>query len=187
MWIQRKSCIFIIRRFFRLGLGYADLAIYYKNLWILSYKSGYSLEDIYKMMPYERDIFMEFIIKDLEKKLARMKITVGAEFFLIGIFFSDFIKAVLFEFLKLPNSPGCFITNQFRFVSKYQIRCSWRSIFDKGVAALWRGTFTDTKNVFKYILTNFKIFVPVLHLFLIIRLSLKVSNQVIVDKLGISY
>lgn len=35
----------------------------------MTYKHGYSMEDIYKMMPYERDIFIDFTIEDINKKL----------------------------------------------------------------------------------------------------------------------
>lgn len=69
MWVYRKNDIQYVRRFFRLGLGYTNLADYYTNLWILSSKHGYSMSDLYDMMPYERDVFVDLIIDDIDKKV----------------------------------------------------------------------------------------------------------------------
>lgn len=71
MWIRGKNQIRRIRRFFRIMLGYMDLAEYYKINWRLSYSFGVSLSDIESMQPYERDIYIDMTAKDVEKKMKK--------------------------------------------------------------------------------------------------------------------
>jgi len=39
--------------------GYGNISVYYQTLFSLKQHHKYSLEDIYTMYPYERDLFVE--------------------------------------------------------------------------------------------------------------------------------
>lgn len=69
MWFPRNYRVGGFGIFFRIGLGHTNLATYYKDLWALSYKHKIPISDIYDMMPYEKDLYMELIAEDIEKNL----------------------------------------------------------------------------------------------------------------------
>ena len=71
MWIHRACIVWGFGKFFRVGLNYTDLVDYYKTQWDLKYKHNLSFDDFYKMIPYERQLFIDMTddyIKELEKK-----------------------------------------------------------------------------------------------------------------------
>jgi hypothetical protein len=59
--------------FFRLALSHETLANYYKTTHILKSKHGYSLTEAEEMLPWERDIYVGFIIQDIDKKLKQQQ------------------------------------------------------------------------------------------------------------------
>jgi len=47
--------------------GYNDISVYYRTNFILVQNHKYSLTEIYDMYPYERDIFVEMLAKQIEE------------------------------------------------------------------------------------------------------------------------
>ncbi len=47
--------------------GYYNIAVYYNTLFSLVQHHKYSLSEVYEMYPYERDLFVELLIKHLKE------------------------------------------------------------------------------------------------------------------------
>ena len=56
------------RRFFYLSMLYTNLKVFYETLHVMHTYLHYSLDDIYNMYPYEREIFMLMYKNDKEKE-----------------------------------------------------------------------------------------------------------------------
>lgn len=54
-------------------LGYTNLAEFYKVLWRLSYTFNMSITELELMLPYERDIYIDMTITDIQKQLEKKK------------------------------------------------------------------------------------------------------------------
>jgi hypothetical protein len=48
-------------------LSHTTLANYYHSVFNLAQHHGYGIEDIEKLLPYERDLYMEMLIAHLEE------------------------------------------------------------------------------------------------------------------------
>jgi len=47
--------------------GYSNIAVYYNTLFSLVHHHKYSMEELYNMFPYERDLFVDLIMKHLKE------------------------------------------------------------------------------------------------------------------------
>ena len=56
---------------------YITLETYYETIHVMHTKMNYSLEDIFNMYPYERDIFILMSTRDMEKEIQRAEKTKG--------------------------------------------------------------------------------------------------------------
>jgi hypothetical protein len=54
--------------FFRLTLSYNNLANYYKTNHVMMRRYSYALAELESMLPWERDVYIGFIMQDLEKQ-----------------------------------------------------------------------------------------------------------------------
>ena len=52
---------------------YTTLADYYTTIFTMMHHHNYSLADINQLVPYERDLFVDLILDDLEKKKREFK------------------------------------------------------------------------------------------------------------------
>lgn len=48
--------------------GYNDIAVYYNTLFSLIQHHKYSLTEVYDMYPYERDLFVELLLRHLKEQ-----------------------------------------------------------------------------------------------------------------------
>ena len=48
--------------------GYSNIAVYYTTLFSLVQHHKYSLTEVYEMYPYERDLFVDLLIKHLKEQ-----------------------------------------------------------------------------------------------------------------------
>lgn len=46
--------------------GYSNIAVYYNTLFSLVQHHKYTLTEVYEMYPYERDLFVELLLKHLK-------------------------------------------------------------------------------------------------------------------------
>lgn len=49
-------------------LSHQSLGNHYHTNWVLKTHHGYSLSELEDMVPWEREVYLQFIISDLEKK-----------------------------------------------------------------------------------------------------------------------
>jgi len=47
--------------------GYNNITVYYTTLFSLKHHHKYSMEELYNMYPYERDMFVELIMQHLKQ------------------------------------------------------------------------------------------------------------------------
>jgi len=47
--------------------GYSNIAVYYNTLFSLVHHHKYSISELYDMYPYERDLFVDLIMKHLKE------------------------------------------------------------------------------------------------------------------------
>lgn len=48
--------------------GYSNIAVYYNTLFSLVQHHKYSLTEVYEMYPYERDLFVDLLVKHLKEQ-----------------------------------------------------------------------------------------------------------------------
>ena len=47
--------------------GYSNIAVYYNTFFSLVHHHKYSMDELYNMYPYERDLFVDLIMKHLKE------------------------------------------------------------------------------------------------------------------------
>jgi hypothetical protein len=48
--------------------GYNDISVYYNTLFSLVQHHKYSMTEVYDMYPYERDLFVELLVRHLKEQ-----------------------------------------------------------------------------------------------------------------------
>lgn len=48
--------------------GYSNIAVYYNTIFSLVHHHKYSLNEVYDMYPYERDLFLELLMKHIKEQ-----------------------------------------------------------------------------------------------------------------------
>ena len=48
-------------------LGYTNLMLYYKNIFILAQHHKYSISDLENLIPFERDVYIDLLLQHLKK------------------------------------------------------------------------------------------------------------------------
>ena len=73
MWISSHDRSGGSRKFFRLILRYDNLQNYYRTNFSLMQHHKYSLTELENMLPWERDIYVNMLIRYLEEENERLK------------------------------------------------------------------------------------------------------------------
>lgn len=73
MWLRRKNALRRHRQFFRISFGYDNLANHYKTNFAMMQHHKYSLSDLESMLPWERDMYVNMLIRHLEEENERLK------------------------------------------------------------------------------------------------------------------
>ena len=73
VWVQRYSRTGGYTKFFRLILQYDNLGNYYKTNFALIQHHKYSLTELENMIPWERDLYISFLMQHLEEEKNRLE------------------------------------------------------------------------------------------------------------------
>ena len=73
MWLRRKDSGRRNRKFFRISFGYENLGNYYKTNFAMMQHHKYSLTELENMLPWERDIYVNMLIRYLEEENEKVK------------------------------------------------------------------------------------------------------------------
>ena len=73
MWIRRKDCRRRHSKFFRIIFGYDTLGNYYQTNFALMQHHKYSLTELDNMIPWERQVYIDMLVKFLEEEKERLK------------------------------------------------------------------------------------------------------------------
>lgn len=73
MWIQRKYYFRRHTKFFRVIFSHDNLGNYYQTNFAMMQHHKYSLTELDNMLPWERDIYVNLLLKYLEEENERMK------------------------------------------------------------------------------------------------------------------
>lgn len=74
MWLRRKYCSRRNSKFFRINFGYDNLGNYFQTNFALMQHHKYSLTELDNMLPWERQIYIDMLVKFLEEEKERLKI-----------------------------------------------------------------------------------------------------------------
>ena len=73
MWLRRKDCRRRHSKFFRIIFGYDTLGNYYQTNFALMQHHKYSLTELDNMIPWERQVYIDMLVKFLEEEKERLK------------------------------------------------------------------------------------------------------------------
>jgi hypothetical protein len=73
MWTRRKSRIGRNSKFFRVSFGHENLTNYYQTNFALMQHHKYSLTELENMLPWERDIYVNMLMRYLEEENEKIK------------------------------------------------------------------------------------------------------------------
>ncbi len=73
MWLRRKDCRRRHSKFFRIIFGYDTLGNYFQTNFALMQHHKYSLTELDNMMPWERQVYIDMLVKFLEEEKERLK------------------------------------------------------------------------------------------------------------------
>ena len=73
MWLRRKDCRRRHAKFFRIIFGYDTLGNYFQTNFALMQHHKYSLTELDNMIPWERQVYIDMLVKFLEEEKERLK------------------------------------------------------------------------------------------------------------------
>ena len=73
MWLRRKDCPRRHAKFFRIIFGYDNLGNYFQTNFALMQHHKYSLTELDNMIPWERQVYIDMLVKFLEEEKERLK------------------------------------------------------------------------------------------------------------------
>lgn len=73
MSLRRKDCGRRPSKFFRIIFGYDNLGNYFQTNFALMQHHKYSLTELDNMLPWERQIYIDMLMKFLEEEKERLK------------------------------------------------------------------------------------------------------------------
>ena len=73
MWLYRKHQLTRRPKFFRIIFGHENLGNYYQTNFALMQHHKYSLTELEDMLPWERDIYVNMLMRYLEEENERIK------------------------------------------------------------------------------------------------------------------
>ena len=73
MWLRRKDCRRRHSKFFRIIFGYDTLGNYFQTNFALMQHHKYSLTELDNMLPWERQVYIDMLVKFLEEEKERLK------------------------------------------------------------------------------------------------------------------
>ena len=73
MWLRRKDCRRRHAKFFRIIFGYDNLGNYFQTNFALMQHHKYSLTELDNMIPWERQVYIDMLVKFLEEEKERLK------------------------------------------------------------------------------------------------------------------
>ena len=73
MWLRRKDCRRGHSKFFRIIFGYDTLGNYFQTNFALMQHHKYSLTELDNMIPWERQVYIDMLVKFLEEEKERLK------------------------------------------------------------------------------------------------------------------
>jgi len=73
MWIWRTDYRARYSKFFRIIFGYDNLGNYYQTNFALMQHHKYSLTELDNMLPWERQVYIDMLVRYLEEENERLK------------------------------------------------------------------------------------------------------------------
>ena len=73
MWLRRNDCRRRHSKFFRIIFGYDTLGNYFQTNFALMQHHKYSLTELDNMIPWERQVYIDMLVKFLEEEKERLK------------------------------------------------------------------------------------------------------------------
>ena len=73
MWLRRKDCCRRHSKFFRIIFGYDTLGNYFQTNFALIQHHKYSLTELDNMIPWERQVYIDMLVRFLEEENERLK------------------------------------------------------------------------------------------------------------------
>lgn len=73
MWLRRKDYRRRHSKFFRIIFGYDTLGNYFQTNFALMQHHKYSLTELDNMIPWERQVYIDMLVKFLEEEKERLK------------------------------------------------------------------------------------------------------------------
>jgi hypothetical protein len=73
VWLRRKDCRRRHSKFFRIIFGYDTLGNYFQTNFALMQHHKYSLTELDNMIPWERQVYIDMLVKFLEEEKERLK------------------------------------------------------------------------------------------------------------------
>ena len=73
MWLRRKDCHGRHSKFFRIIFSYDTLGNYFQTNFALMQHHKYSLTELDNMIPWERQVYIDMLVKFLEEEKERLK------------------------------------------------------------------------------------------------------------------
>lgn len=73
MWLQRKDYVGRCTKFFRISLSHDTLGNYFQTNFALMQHHKYSLTELDNLIPWERQVYVDLLIKHLNEEAERVK------------------------------------------------------------------------------------------------------------------
>jgi hypothetical protein len=73
VWLSRRNTARWNTKFFRIIFRYDNLANYFQTNFSLMQHHKYTLNDLEKMMPWERSLYVNMLIRHVEEENERLK------------------------------------------------------------------------------------------------------------------
>lgn len=73
MWFPTSYCIGGSEKFFRLSMGHDSLLNYYTTNFALMHHHHYNLSDLENLIPWEKDVYIALLLKELEREKSRLE------------------------------------------------------------------------------------------------------------------
>ena len=73
MWIRREYCCRRYTKFFRIIFNHETLGNYFQTNFALMQHHKYSLTELDNMLPWERQVYIDMLVKFLEEERERLK------------------------------------------------------------------------------------------------------------------
>ena len=71
MWYRKWFCSTRFTKFFLIALSHESIENYYKTNFAMMQHHNYSLSDLETMIPWEREIYIQMLVKHLEQEKER--------------------------------------------------------------------------------------------------------------------